>query len=63
MAVRQAQRVRPKASIGERWSTVAPVRSTGCPQARPVGRTVVHGGRVDYAALALTIRDAASFSR
>ena len=62
-AVGQAQRVRPKANAGELWSTVAPVRSTGCPQARPVGRTVVHGGRVDHAALALVMRDAASFSR
>jgi hypothetical protein len=57
------KRVRPKANLGERWATVAPVRSSGCPQARPVGRTVVHGGRVAHAALALAIRDAASFKR
>ena len=41
------KRVRPKANAGEPWATVAPVRSTGCPQARPVGRTVVHGASAD----------------
>ena len=35
-------------NAGERWATVASVRSTDCPQARPVGRTVVHGGRVPH---------------
>ncbi len=30
---------------GERWATDAPVRSTGCPQARPVDRSVIIGGK------------------
>lgn len=61
MAVWQAQRVRPKANVEELWATIAPVRSTGCPQARPVVRTVIHGGRVHHAVLVM--REAASFSR
>jgi hypothetical protein len=50
-------------NAGELWATVAPVRSTGCPQACPVVRTVVHGGRVHHVAPALMRREAASFSR
>ncbi len=43
IGVGQAKRVRPEASAGERWASHEPRR--GCPQARPVGRWLVHGGR------------------
>ena len=32
-------------TAGERWVTDAPAGTAGCPQACPVGRSVIHGGR------------------
>ena len=42
-AVRQVQRVRSKACVGERWASHGPRR--GRPQACPVDGWLVHGGR------------------
>jgi hypothetical protein len=41
--VGQAKRVRPEASLGERWASRESRRDR--PQARPVGGRLVHGGR------------------
>lgn len=61
-AVREAKRVRPEASAGERWASHGPRR--GRPQACPVGGWLVHGGRESQSAGALTARRwAASLSR
>ena len=43
-AIRQVQGRR--LQVGEPWASHAP--RSGCPQARPVGRWLVHGGRVFY---------------
>ena len=44
----QAQRVRPKAPSRGAVGNCRIGASTDCPRARPVARTVVHGGRVPH---------------